>query len=245
MMQKTYVIVGGAGDIGKATCEQLIAEGKGVIAGVRNPLVVEGDQRVGGVDYRTVDAEDWESLDELFAGIGSDDIELVGAALCVGSILLKPAHLTRIEEFDSVLSKNLYSAFGLVRAAAKRFSKTGGSIVLVSSGAAQQGLANHEAISAAKAGVEGLVRSAAATYAGKGVRINCVAPGLVRTNLSERITSNPSSLKMSERMHALGKIGDPEDVARAVAWLLDDGQSWITGQVIGVDGGLAKVTPVG
>ncbi len=244
-MKKTYLIVGGAGDIGKAACRHLISEGKRVIAGVRNPLIIEDSDRVEGVDYRTVDAEDWESIDELFAGIGSNGMELFGAALCVGSILLKPAHLTRIEEFDSILSKNLYSAFGLVRSAAKRFSKTGGSIVLVSSAAAQQGLANHEAISAAKAGVEGLVRSAAATYASKGVRINCVAPGLVRTNLSERITSNPSSLKLSEKMHALGRIGDPEDVARAVAWLLDDQQSWITGQVIGVDGGLAKVTSVG
>ena len=125
MMTKTYVIVGGAGDIGKATCEQLISDGKGVIAGVRNPLIIEDDDRVDGVDYRAVDAEDWDSMDELFAGIASDDIELLGAALCVGSILLKPAHLTRIEEFDSVLSKNLYSSFGLVRSAAKRFSKTG------------------------------------------------------------------------------------------------------------------------
>ncbi len=244
-MRKTYLIVGGSGDIGKATCKELVAEGKGVIAGVRNPLVLENEDRVDGVDYRMVDAEDWDSMDELFAGIGSDDLELVGAALCVGSILLKPAHLTRIEEFDRVLSKNLYSAFGLVRSAAKRFSKTGGSIVLVSSGAAQQGLANHEAIAAAKAGVEGLARSAAASYAKKGVRVNCVAPGLVRTNLSERITSNPNSLKLSEKMHAVGRIGEPEDVARAIAWLLGDGQSWITGQVIGVDGGLANVTPVG
>ena len=100
MMTKTYVIVGGAGDIGKATCEQLIANGKGVIAGVRNPLIIEDDDKVDGVDYRAVDAEDWDSMDELFAGIVSDDIELLGAALCVGSILLKPCLLYTSDAAD-------------------------------------------------------------------------------------------------------------------------------------------------
>lgn len=240
-----YVILGAAGGIGRATCELLANGDNRVVGGVRDPFSIEDSNRVGGVDYRSVDVEDWDSVDDLFQKLEDEGFHLAGVALCVGSILLKPAHLTRKQEFDSVVSKNLSSAFATVREASKALSKKGGSIVLVSTAAAQQGLANHDAISAAKAGVEGLVRSSAATYAKRQVRINCVAPGLVRTPLTDRITGNPSSLKLSENMHALGRIGEPAEVARAIVWLLSPEQSWITGQALGVDGGLSRLTPSG
>ena len=96
-------------------------------------------------------------------------------------------------------------------------------------------------IAAAKAGVEGLARSAAATYAGAGIRVNAVAPGLVRTPLSERITSNPAGEKASLAMHALGRLGEPGDVASLIAWLLAEENTWVTGQVLGVDGGLGSL----
>ena len=117
----------------------------------------------------------------------------------------------------------------------------GGSIVLVSSAAARIGLANHEAVAAAKAGVIGLTLSAAATYGPRGIRVNCVAPGLVRTPLTARLTANEASLKASTAMHALGRIGEPQDVAKAIEWLLSPEQSWITGQLLGIDGGLGSV----
>jgi NAD(P)-dependent dehydrogenase (short-subunit alcohol dehydrogenase family) len=119
----------------------------------------------------------------------------------------------------------------------------GGSVVLVSSAAARVGISNHEAIAAAKAGVIGLMRSAAATYAARGLRFNAVAPGLVRTPMTERITKRPSATSASTAMHALGRLGEPADVARLIAWLLDPEQTWITGQVLGADGGLATVRP--
>ncbi|MGB1376148.1 MAG: SDR family NAD(P)-dependent oxidoreductase, partial [Rhodothermales bacterium] len=97
---------------------------------------------------------------------------------------------------------------------------------------------------AAKAGIVGLMQSAAATYAQRGVRVNCVAPGLVETPMSERLTANEAARKASESMHALGRIGQPEDVAEAIDWLLDPSRSsWVTGQVIGVDGGLGTIRP--
>ena len=177
-------------------------------------------------------------------GRGREGLEahgrLDGLANCVGSILLKPAHLTSEEEWDAVVSTNLKSAYAAVRAAARAMT-AGGSVVLVSSAAARLGLANHEAIAAAKAGVIGLALSAAATYAPKGIRVNAVAPGLVRTPMTARITGNEAALKASTAMHALGRVGEPEDVASAIAWLLDPAQSWVTGQVIGVDGGLATL----
>ena len=107
---------------------------------------------------------------------------------------------------------------------------------------ARLGLTNHEAIAAAKAGVIGLTRAAAATYAYRDIRVNCVAPGLVETPLSERITSREAARKQSESLHALGRLGRPADVAEALHWLLDGERSgWVTGQAIGVDGGLGTV----
>ncbi len=119
--------------------------------------------------------------------------------------------------------------------------KSGGSLVLISSAAARVGLVNHEAIAAAKAGVEGLVRAAAASYARYGVRVNAVAPGLLRTPLTEMITSNEAAERASIAMHAIGRLGLPRDIASVVAWLLNPRNDWVTGQVLGIDGGLSTV----
>ena len=164
-----------------------------------------------------------------------------GVANCVGSLLLKPAHLLSEEEWDATITTNLKSAFAVVRSAAITMAQLGGSIVLISSAAARIGLANHEAISAAKAGIEGLALAASASYASKGIRVNCVAPGMTRTPLTAKLLQHEMMAKASAGMHALGRIGEPHDVASAIEWLLDPEQSWITGQVIGVDGGLSRI----
>lgn len=120
-------------------------------------------------------------------------------------------------------------------------SSGGGSIVLVASAAAQIGLQNHEAIAAAKGAVIGLTLSAAATYARSQIRVNCVSPGLTETPLTSRITANEASRKASEAMHPLGRLGKPEDIVAAMMWLLSDDAGWVTGQVLGVDGGLGRL----
>ena len=180
-------------------------------------------------------------MEELLRGVLERHGRLDGVANCVGSVLVKPIHLTSEDEWNQVMQVNLGSAFTVVRAAGRVMRRTGGSVVLMSTAAARVGLAHHEAIGAAKAAVEGLALAAAATYAGDGLRFNCVAPGLVRTPLSDHLTRNQVSLDAAAAMHPMGRIGEPQSVASAIRWLLDPAQHWVTGQVIGVDGGLSRV----
>ena len=236
----SILILGAAGGIGGALARRLAASGVKLVLAGRDPARLEAlAADTGGTPF-VLDATKPAEVEAAAAKAVEAHGRLDGLANCVGSILLKPAHLTSEEEWDAVVSTNLKSAYASVRAAARAMT-AGGSVVLVSSAAARIGLANHEAIAAAKAGVIGLALSAAATYAPKGIRVNAVAPGLVRTPMTARITGNEAALKASTAMHALGRVGEPEDVASAIAWLLDPVQSWVTGQVIGVDGGLATL----
>jgi 3-oxoacyl-[acyl-carrier protein] reductase len=235
-----YVVLGASGGIGSALARRLAAHGSRVLVAGRNAERLDALAAEIGGHALVVDAR---SAAEVQAGLGTamDRFgRLDGVANCVGSLLLKPAHLTSEEEFASVISTNLGSAFATVHAAA-RIMKQGGSVVLISSAAARLGFPNHEAIAAAKAGIVGLVLSAAATYASGHLRFNCVAPGLVETPLTARITGNAQAAKASAAMHAVGRFGSPDEVASAIEWFLATEQSWVTGQVLGVDGGLASV----
>lgn len=189
-----------------------------------------------------MDASGSDSIDSCFQRAVEEFGRIDGVANCIGSVLLKPAHMTSNEEWDQTLTTNLFSAFAIVRAAAPAMRQTGGAVVLVSTAEARLGLANHEAIAAAKR-IEGLTRSAAATYASAGIRFNAVAPGLVRSNMTRRLWETPAAAETSVNMHAWGRLGEPLDVARVMAFLLDPQNNWITGKVIGVDGGLGAVLP--
>jgi NAD(P)-dependent dehydrogenase (short-subunit alcohol dehydrogenase family) len=241
MDDRVFVILGAGGGIGSATARLLASQGaKLVVAGRPSDALQVVANETGGELFEldaTATAEVGDAVGRAVETFGRLD----GIANCVGSLLLKPAHITTDDEWNDTIATNLTSAFAAVKAGAKAMRGSGGSIVLVSSAAAQLGLANHEAIAAAKGGVIGLTRSAAASYARQGVRVNAVAPGLVRTKLTERLTSSPQAEEASLAMHALGRLGEPEDVAAAIGWLLDPSQSWVTGQVIGVDGGLGSI----
>ncbi len=239
--QTNIAIIGATGGIGSALARRLKAAGASLLLLGRNPtrLSALGDELAS--PWLAVDAARVTDLEQALSS--PRHAPLSGLVNCAGSLLLKPAHLTSEDEWQQTLEANLTTAFATVRAGAKAMMSTGGSIVLCSTAAARTGLANHEAIAAAKAGVIGLTLSAAATYAPRGLRINCVAPGLVDTPLAARIVSNEAALKSSTAMHALGRIGRPEDVASALAWLLDPANAWVTGQILGVDGGLATIRP--
>ncbi len=241
MVDTVHVIFGATGGIGSAVCERLAARGARLVVAARTPQRVREFATTIGAHPAVLDATCPSHVERCLAEAVESYGRVDGVVNLVGSLLLKPAHLTTDDEWANTIAANLTTAFVTVRAAARVMTRTGGAIVLMSSAAARLGLANHEAIAAAKAGVIGLARAAAASYAGRGIRVNCVAPGLVRTGLTQRLTASEASLKASTALHALGRIGEPAEIASAIVWLLDPEQSWVTGQVLGVDGGLASV----
>jgi 3-oxoacyl-[acyl-carrier protein] reductase len=235
-----HVVIGAAGGLGSAVARRLVEGGSAVVAAGRDGARLDALAAEIGADPVVVDATSFEAVESCLAGALERHGRLDGVVNCAGSLLLKPAHLTRREEWDAILASNLTTAFATVRAAGRTMSR-GGSVVLVSSAVARTGLPNHEAVAAAKAGVAGLALSAAATYAPRGLRFNAIAPGLMDTPLTARILGSEAGRRASTEMHALGRIGAPAEVARLVAWLLDPENDWVTGQLFGIDGGLATV----
>lgn len=241
-MTQSYLVIGAAGGIGTDLSRRLVAAGHRVLLCGRSeePLAALASEL--GQPFHLLNAKDWQATAAAVDHAITEFGKLDGAANLAGSLLLKPAHLTSIDEWYDTIDQNLTTAMGLVKATAPAMRKTGGgSIVLMSSGAASIGLPSHEAIAAVKAGVEGLVRSAAATYASANVRINAVAPGLTQTPLTRRVWENEKGAEASRSMHPLGRLGNAADIASAIAWLLDPAQTWITAQTIAVDGGLSTL----
>lgn len=232
------VILGGTGGIGSDLARRLSAQGWDLVLGARDEERLAALSSELGAEAMSLDARRFEDCEAIVQHAVSAKGRVDAVVCCVGSILLKPAHLTSQDDYENTIATNLTAAFGTVRAAGKAMMKTGGAIALVSSVAGNYGMANHEAIAAAKGGIEGLVRSAASSYGPRGIRVNAVAPSLTDTPLAASIVANEKSLEASRKMHALGRIGEAGDIAGALAFLIDPAQSWITGQVLGVDGGL-------
>lgn len=237
----TYLILGATGGIGSALCRRLAPKGARLVLAARKEDRLRSLADELDATWFSLDATDFDQVAGCVEEASKAHGRLDGVVNLVGSVLLKPAHLTTEEEWREVLEVNLFSAFAVVRSAGRVLRKEGGSVVLASSAAARIGIANHDAIAAAKAGIIGLTLSASATYAKTNIRVNCVAPGLVQTPLTQKLTEREVARKTSEQMHPLGRLGEPDHVASAIDWLLHSDQSWISGQVIGVDGGLGTV----
>jgi len=237
----SIVILGATGTIGRVLARRLVRQGQQVILVGRNEEELRSLSEELGQPFLRVDLTGSQPLEEALQTHLDASGGFHAFVNCIGSVLLKPAHTTTDDEFRQVVETNLFTAFLTVRVGAKLLRERGGTIILFASAAAEIGIPNHEAIAAAKAGVIGLARSAAATYAANNIRVNVVSPGLVRTKMTRRICENPASANTSVQLHALGRLGEPEHVASVVSWLLDAENDWITGQAIGIDGGLGKV----
>lgn len=194
-MSESYIVFGAYGGVGSALCHRLAKKGARLLMAGRDEVRLAG--LAAGISAQTfaLDATDLRQVEACMKQAADLFGQVDGVANCAGSLLLKPAHLISEEEWDTTLATNLKSAFAVVRGAAMTMAERGGSVVLVSTAATRIGLPNHEAISAAKAGVEGLALAASASYASKGIRVNCVAPGMTRTPLTAKLLQNEMMAK--------------------------------------------------
>ena len=237
-----FLLFAGTSDISEKVISALLESGHEVMVTSRTEEGLRKITSMHNVHAEVCNIENFSDTERVFAKAIEKMGSVEGVANFAGSIMLKGAHQTSFDQYMNVINTNLTTAFSVVHNAPK-FMKNGGNVVLFSSAAAMHGFANHEAIAAAKGGIIALVKSAAATYASQNLRFNAVAPGLTKTKLASGITGNEMALKVSQAMHALGRVGDVNDVANAVLFLLDPKTSWITGQTIAIDGGLSSVAP--
>jgi 3-oxoacyl-[acyl-carrier protein] reductase len=236
-------VLGATGTIGTQIVRDASASGRVVLMLGRNGDKLAALASEFHQPFAIADGHDSSVLESAISSSLPENAKLDAIVNCIGSLNLKAAHATPDAEFREVLETNLFTSFACVKAAGKLMRTNGGSVVLFASAAASIGICNHEAIAAAKAGVIGLARSAAATYAPYNLRFNVIAPGLVKTEMTRRIWANHLNAAGSKQMHALGRFGEPKQISSMAMWLLDSDNDWITGQVIGVDGGLGSILP--
>ena len=234
-----YIIAGASGVLGSAIAEDLSKNNELFLIGRDEAKLMEQASAINA-NYQVIDLNNTVEPRE-FGKIIDSSIEIKGLVNCIGSILIKPLHGTSIEEFNDVITTNLFSSYYLLASFARRMKN--GSAIFFSSVAGSKGLSNHEAISAAKSGIEGFGRSAAATYAKDNLRVNVIAPSIMDSNMSEKILSSEAAREVSKNMHPISKIGDSDDIIPVIKWLLSSDAKWVTGQTIHVDGGLSTVKP--
>ena len=241
-MTGSYLIIGGSSDIALDLINQLCEAGHTVTTLARDATRVEPLKAIGVnvvIGDGLVDA-DLATAIEVAKEHGNGSI--AGAAHLIGSILLKPPHALKVEDFQSVIQTNLVSAFLSLSMISKSMLRSGGGrLVFTSSVAGSLGLVNHEAIAAAKGGIEAMVRSAAATYAQRKIRVNAVAPGLTETRLGATVLKSDAMREAAVSMIPMRRINEPNEIASAIFWLLTDAPDNFTGQVLNLDGGMANV----
>ena len=241
-MAAPVLIFGATGGIGEALARRLSARGTPLFLSARSEDRLSRLAQDLGAGHEAVDVLNGSIEQVVMRAAGAEG--LAGLAYCVGSIVLKPLSRTTPDDFLDAFRLNTLGAATTIRAAHKALAAASGSIVLFSTVAVAQGFTSHAVISAAKGGVEGLTRALAAEFAPK-VRVNAIAPSLVQTPLAAAITSNDALAKGIAQLHAVPRLGEPEDIAAVAAFLLGKESSWITGQVIAVDGGRSRVRTKG
>lgn len=230
MQNKNYLIVGGSYGIGLGIVKALLQEDANVYILARTNEQLPDSPNL---HYQSYDV------------LGEDDInfpeELHGLVYCPGSINLKSFRSLKPDAFREDFEINVMGAIKVLKAAQKVLTKTeGSSVILFSTVAVAQGMPFHSSVATSKGAVEGLAKSLAAEWSPK-VRVNCIAPSLTDTPLAAKLLSTDERRDASAQRHPLKRVGTVTDIAEAACFLLSDKSSWMTGQVLGVDGGMSAM----
>ena len=230
---KNVLVIGGSSGIGLDLIKLLSNEGANVYVASRS----SSDSWPSAVRYQQLDVmQDVQVLSSFVPE------KLHGLVYSVGNINLKS--FSRISESDLIddFRLNVVGAALSIQQSLKSLKNAGSaSIVLISSVAAKTGMGFHASIATSKAALEGLAVSLASELSGNQIRVNVVAPSLTNTPLASKLLNTPDKMEASAKRHPLGKYGEPKDISAAIAFLLSDDSSWITGQVIPVDGGMSNL----
>ncbi|OYX23039.1 MAG: oxidoreductase [Algoriphagus sp. 32-45-6] len=225
MKSKNIVIVGGNSGIGKAVANLLKDGGANLF------LYSKSGEGTTALDT-SVDFEEIPGLPDIIDGV----------VYCPGTINLKPFHRISVSDFQKEMDVNFFGAVRVLQACMKGLKKSDSpSVVLYSTVAVQTGMGFHAGIASAKGAVEGLTRSLAAEWAPSKIRVNAIAPSLTETPLASALLSTPEKKEASDKRHPLGRIGSAADIAEATVFLLSSKSSWMTGQILHLDGGMSNL----
>tara|TARA_B100000886_G_scaffold190253_1_gene130909 strand:+ start:1149 stop:1874 length:726 start_codon:yes stop_codon:yes gene_type:complete len=238
LLNMKKVILGATGSIGSSLAKKLVTSGEELhLVGRDKPSLSSLASDLSST-YTVCDVLEENFSEKILNDLKDDQIN--GLAFCVGSIDLKPLKLTKKSDFMKSFNLNLISATEVIRSLADNLKKNNGSIVLFSTVAVKQGFPNHAIVSSAKGAIEGLTLALAAEFA-PNVRVNCIAPSLTNSKISNFLLKNEKVAEGIAKMHPMKRIGQGEDSASIAKFLLTDESSWITGQILGVDGGRSSV----
>ena len=236
-MSEKYLIFGATGSVGSSLAEQLKNSGNDVHLVARNESEVKVIAEKLGCSYTVADVLE----DGFIEKVKSDINEIKGIAYCVGSIDLKPLRMVTETDMNKCMKLNLYSAIEAIKGYQEILKKNKGSVVLFSTVAAQRGFTNHTIIASAKAAIEGLTVTLAAEFA-PNIRVNCIAPSLSKSKIAEPMLKNPAIAEGIAKAHPLKRLGEGKDSAALAKFLITEESSWVTGQIIAVDGGRSKLS---
>ncbi|MEP1033041.1 SDR family oxidoreductase [Ekhidna sp.] len=233
-MAKNYIIVGGSSGIGFEITKQLSEAGNNVTVLARSKGALGSLSNVEHIEY--------DATSDSKPEINLDSID--GYAYCPGTINLKPFHGLKSQDFKEDFEINVMGAIKSLQPIVKQLKKNNNaSIVFFSTVAVHQGMPFHSSVAASKGALEGITRSLAAELA-PAVRVNCIAPSITDTPLASRILSSAEKKEQSGKRHPLNRVGTAEEVAKLATFLLSSESSWITGQIIGIDGGMSAIRPL-
>jgi NAD(P)-dependent dehydrogenase (short-subunit alcohol dehydrogenase family) len=238
-MSYKYLIFGATGSIGSSLATQLKESNQDAHLIGRNKEELKSISDNLGFSYSVADVLEDGFIDKIKLDVSNFNIK--GLAYCVGSIDLKPLKRVSESDLNQCMKLNLYSAIEVIQGFQEGLKKNSGSIVLFSSVAAQKGFSNHTIIASAKAAVEGLTVSLAAELA-PNIRVNCIAPSLTDSKISKSMLKSPVAAEALAKAHPLKRLGEGSDSAALAKFLLSNESAWVTGQIIGVDGGRSRLS---